>query len=73
MPGPICYLSYFKQHILPWVEYLQGLGSGYLLRGPVLKGSLTTCRADKAPAGGPGKYEENKKVLIAGEVLGGEK
>lgn len=81
MPRHICYLSYFKQeYILSWVEYLQGLGSCYLLRGPILKGSLTTGRAVKAPAGSPGKYgvriiaeKENKEALIAGEVLGGEK
>lgn len=45
-----------------------------------MKGSLTTGRAVKAPAGSPGKYgvriiaeKENKEALIAGEVLGGEK
>lgn len=78
MPRHMCFLSYFKQEdILPWVEYLLGLGSCYLLRRPVLKGGLTTYRAVKTPAGSPGKYgviveKENKEALTVGEVLGGE-
>lgn len=80
MPRHICYLSSFKQEtILPWVEYLRGLGSCYLLSGPVLKGGLTTCRAIKTPAGSPSKYgvrviveRENKEALIVDKVLEGE-
>lgn len=64
--------------VLGWI--LTGIRILLPSQGQVLKGSLTTGRAVKAPAGSPGKYggivvvvKEDKEALIAGEVLGGEK